>query len=64
MEIGPHLELICGTRISFLLLQSPQGPSRLVTVFLGILSRSIKEVKTPFLFHWKNGIVLHAMQQN
>ena len=42
---GPHFELIWGTRNSFIFLRSPQGPFSLVTVFLGTLWNSIKEVK-------------------
>ena len=62
--IGPHLDLICGTRSSFMLLWLPQGPSRFVTVFLGTLCSSIKEDKAPLLFHGKHGIALFTMQGN
>ena len=62
--IGPHLDLICGTRSSFMLLWLPQGPSRFVTVFLGTLCSSIKEDKAPLLFHGKHGIALFPMQGN
>ena len=40
------------------------GPYRLVTVFLGTLWSSIKEVKTPFMFDGEHRIALHAMQGN
>ena len=62
--IGPHLDLICGTRSSFVLLRGLQGPSRLVTVFLGTLWSSIKEVRAPFVFDVEHGIAQHAMQLN
>ena len=41
-----------------------QGYSRLVTVFLGTLWSSIKEVKAPFVFDVEHGIGLHAMPVN
>ena len=39
-------------------------PTILVTVFLGTVWSSIKEVKVPFWFDWERGIALHAMQGN
>ena len=60
----PNLELISGTQSSLVFLQRTQSPSRLVTVFLGTLWSSIKEVKTPFMFDRKHGLSLHAMQGN
>ena len=63
MGIRPHLELIWGTPSSFVLLRLPLGPYRLVTVCLGILWCSIKEVKAPFMFDREQGIALHAMQE-
>ena len=62
--IGPHLKLIWGTQSSFVLLQWPHGPSRFVTVFLGTLWSSIKEVKAPFVFDMEHGLALQAMQEN
>ena len=62
--IGPHLDLICGTRSSFMLLWLPQGPSRFVTVFLGTLWSSIKQVKAPYMFDGEHRNALHAMQGN
>ena len=41
-----------------------QCSSRLVTVFLGTLWCSIKKIEAPYVFDWKNGIALHAMQWN
>ena len=41
-----------------------QRSSRFVTVFLGILWCSIKKIEAPYVFDWKNGIALHAMQGN
>ena len=46
------------------LLQKPQGPFRLVTVFFWTLWSSIKEVKDPFVFDVEDGIALQAMQVN
>ena len=40
----------------FMLLRGLQGPSRLVTVFLGTLWSSIKEVKALFVFDAEHGI--------
>ena len=48
----------------FLLLWWPHGLPRLVTMFLGTLWRSIKEVKDPFLFDGENEIALCAIQGN
>ena len=62
--IAPHLELICSTRSSFLLLPLLQGPSNLVTAFLGSLWSSIKEVKAHFVFDGEHAVALHAMQGN
>ena len=45
-------------------MQGTQGYSRLVTVFLGTLWSSIKEVKAPFMFDMEHGIALHAMPVN
>ena len=62
--ISCHLELIWDTRSSFMLLQWPQGPSRLVTVFLATLWSSIKDVKAPLVLDEEQGIALHAMWGN
>ena len=35
-----------------------------VTVLLGALWSSFKQIKDPFLFDWENAIALHAMQGN
>ena len=48
----------------FVLLRGLQGPSRFVTVFLGTLWSSIKEVKALFVFDAEHGIALNAMQGN
>ena len=37
---------------------------KLVTVFLGTLWSSIKQMNTPYMFGWEHGIALHAMQGN
>ena len=62
--IGLHLEIIWCTRSSFGLRQWSRGSSRLVTVFLGTLWSSIKEVKPPFVFDVEHRIALEAMQGN
>ena len=41
-----------------------QCSSRFVTVFLGTLWCSIKNIEAPYLFDWEYGIALHAMQGN
>ena len=38
--------------------------SRFVTVFLGTLWCSIKNIEVPYMFHWEYGTALHAMQGN
>ena len=35
-----------------------------VTVFLGILFSSIREIEVPYVFHWEHGIIQHEMQGN
>ena len=35
-----------------------------MTVFLGILWSSIKEIEDPYVFDWEHGISLHTMQWN
>ena len=62
--IGLHLELIWGTPSYFRLLRLHQSPSRLVTVFLGTLWSSIKQIKALYLFDWEQEIALQAMQGN
>ena len=59
-----HLKLISGTSNYFAFLQRNQCLSRLVTVFLGILWSSIKQIKAPYVFDWEHGITLYAMQGN
>ena len=41
-----------------------QCSSPFVTVFLGTLWCSIKNIEAPYVFGWENGIALHAMQGN
>ena len=60
----PHLNLIWGTPIDFAFLRWHQCSSRLVTVLLVTLYRSIKEIEAPYVFGWENAIALHAMQGN
>ena len=63
-RIWPHVGLNWSTQNSFVLLRCPQGSSRHVTVFLGPLRSSTKEVKGPFMFDIYHGICLHATQGN
>ena len=35
-----------------------------MTVILGILWSSIKEIEVPYVFDWEHGTPLHAMQGN
>ena len=35
-----------------------------MTVLLGTLLSSIKQIEAPYVFHWENTIALHAMQGN
>ena len=55
-----HFELIWFTPIYFAFLRWHQCSSRLLTVFLGILWFSIKEIEVPYVFDWQHGIRLHA----
>ena len=57
-----HLELIWCTPIYFALLRGHRYSSLLVTVILGILWSSIKEIEVPYMFDREHGIHLHAMQ--
>ena len=59
-----HLELIWCTPIYFALLRGHRYSSRLVTVILGILWSSVKEIEVPYVFDGEHGIPLHAMQGN
>ena len=62
--IGLHLELILGTPSYFTFLWWHQCPSSIVTVLLGTLWSSIKQIKAPCVFDGEHGIALHAMQGN
>ena len=59
-----HLELIWGTPINFAFQRWHQCSSRLVTVLLGTLWSSIKQIEANYVFDWENAIALHAMQGN
>ena len=39
-----------------------QCSSRFVTVFLGTLWCCIKKIEPPYVFDWKQGIALHAIE--
>ena len=59
-----HLELIWGTPIYFAFLRWHQCSSPVVTVFLGILFSSIREIEVPYVFDWEHGTPQHEMQGN
>ena len=59
-----HLELLWGTPIYFAFLRWHQCSSLVVTVFLGILFSSIREIEVPYGFDWEHGIPQHEMQRN
>ena len=59
-----HLELIWGTPIYFAFLRWHQCSSLVVTVFLGILFSSIREIEVLYVFDWENGTPQHTMQWN
>ena len=58
----PHLKLILGTPNNFAFLGSHQCSSRLVTMLLGTLWSSIKQIESPYVFDWENAISLDTMQ--
>ena len=60
----PPRELIWCTQSYFTLLRGHQGPSRFLTVFLGILWSFIRQVKAHYLFDGEHGIAVHAMEGN
>ena len=59
-----HLELIWVTPIYFAFLRLHQCSSLVVTVFLGILFSSIREIEVPYVFDWEHGTPQHEMQGN
>ena len=59
-----HLELIWVTTIYFAFLRWHQCSSLVVTVFLGILFSSIREIEVPYVFDWERGTPQHEMQGN
>ena len=59
-----HLELICGTPIYFAFRRWHQCSSVVVSVFLGILFSSIREIEVPYDFDWEHGTPQHEMQGN
>ena len=60
----PHLNLILGTPSNFAFLGWHQCSSRLVTVLLGTLCSSIKQIEANYVFYWENAIALDTMQGN
>ena len=59
-----HLELIWGTPNCFAFLRWHQCSSLVVTLFLGILFSSIREIEVPYVFDWEHGTPQHEMQGN
>ena len=59
-----HLELIWGTPIYFAFLRWHQCSSLVVTVFLGILFSSIREIEVSYIFDWEHGTPQHERQGN
>ena len=59
-----YLEFIWGTPIYFAFLRSHQSSSLVVTVFLGILFSSIREIAVPYVSDWEHGTPQHEMQGN
>ena len=59
-----HLELIWGTPIYFAIVRWHQWFSLVVTVFLGILFSSIREIEVPYVFDWERRTPQHEMQGN
>ena len=59
-----HLELIWGIPIYFAFLRWHQCSSLVVTVFLGNLFSSIREIEVPYVFDWEHGTPQHETQGN
>ena len=59
-----HLRFICGTLSYLAFLRWHHCPSRLVTMFLGTLWSSIKQIKASYMFDGEHGMALHAIQGN
>ena len=59
-----HLELIWGTPIYFAFLIWHHCSSLVVSVFLGILFSSIREIEIPYVSNWELGTPQHEMQGN
>ena len=60
----PHLNLILATPSTFAFLGLHQCSSRLVTVLLGTLWSSVKQIESPYMFDLENAIALDTMQGN
>ena len=59
-----NLELIWAAPSYFTFVHCHPFSSRLVRDFWGALCSSVKQIKSPSLFDWEQGIALHAMQGN
>ena len=70
MALEPMQENAASSRVElgytqlFCIARWPQRPSRHVTVFLGTVRGSMKEVKAHFMYDGYRGIALHATQGN
>ena len=53
-----------GTPIYFAFLSWHQSSSLVVSVFLGILFTSIREIEVPYIFDWEHGTPQHEMEGN
>ena len=60
----PHLILILATPSNLAFLGWHQCSSHLVTMLLGTLLGSIKQIEAPYVFDWENAIALDTMQGN
>ena len=60
----PHLNFILVTLSNFAFLGCHQCSSPLVTVLLGTLWGSVKQIEAPYVFDWENAIALDIMQGN
>ena len=61
---GPHFSIILGTPCNFAFVGWNQCSSRLLTVLLGTLWSSFKQIEAPYVFDWENAIPLETIQGN
>ena len=60
----PHLNLTMGTPSNFPFRGGHQCSSRLVTVMLGPLWSSLRQIESHYVFDWENAIALDTMLGN